>query len=90
MAGLDWEKQEKARNYVGIMRPLAFLEIGIAAFFILALLLTRISTSLSNLLDFPQLLRVALNFTTIVFCFAILSAPLNFYKGFYCHLDLDY
>ncbi len=34
MAGLDWERQEKARSYARIMRPLAFLEIGIAAFFI--------------------------------------------------------
>jgi hypothetical protein len=57
MAGLDWEKQEKARNYVGIMRPLAFLEIGIVALFILVLLLNPISTSMRKLLDFIQLFK---------------------------------
>jgi STE24 endopeptidase len=82
MAGLDWERQEKARSYARIMRPLAFLEIGIATFFILVLLLTPLSTSLRNLLDFPQPLRVALYLTTIMLCFAIVSAPLSFYRGF--------
>jgi hypothetical protein len=34
MAGLDWERQEKARSYARIMRTIAFSEIGIATFFI--------------------------------------------------------
>ncbi len=59
MAGLDWERQKKAKNYARIMRPLAFLELGIADLFILVLLITPLSTSLRNLLDFPQPLRVA-------------------------------
>jgi hypothetical protein len=59
MAGLDWGRQEKAKNYSRMMRPLAFLELGIIALFILILLLTLLSTSLRNLLDFPQPLRVA-------------------------------
>lgn len=83
MAGLDWERQEKAKNYARIMRPLAFLELGIAALFILVLLLTPLSTSLRNLMDFPQPLRVALYFATIMLCFAIVSAPLSFYRGFF-------
>ena len=82
MAGLDWERQEKVKNYARIMHLLAFLEIGIAALFILVLLLTPLSTSLRNLLDLPQHLRVALYFVTIMLCFAIVSAPPNFYRGF--------
>jgi len=82
MAGLDWERQEKAKNYARIMHLLAFLEIGIAALFILVLLLTPLSTSLRNLLDLLQPLRVALYFVTIMLCLAIVSAPLSFYRGF--------
>jgi len=59
MAGLDWERQEKAKKYARIMRPPAFLELGIAALFILVLLITPLSKGLRNKLDFPQPLRVA-------------------------------
>jgi hypothetical protein len=60
MAGFDWERQEKAKSYARIMRPLTFLEIGIATFFILVLFVTPLSTGLRDLLDFPQPFRVAL------------------------------
>jgi STE24 endopeptidase len=90
MAGIDWERQGKAKNYARIMRPLAFLEIGIAALFILVLLLTPLSTSLRNRLDLPQHLRVALYFVTIMLCFAIVSAPLSFYRGFLIPLASGY
>ncbi len=59
-----------------------FLEIGIAALFILVLLLTPLSTSLRNLLDLLQPLRVALYFVTIMLCLAIVSVPLSFYRRF--------
>lgn len=82
MAELDSERQEKARDYARMMRRLSFCGLGLAALFVLVLLLTPLSTGLRDLLGLPQPLRVALYFATLMLCFGIVSAPLSFYGGF--------
>ena len=82
MAELDLERQERAKDYARVMRRLALLELGIAAFFIMVLLLTPLSTGLRNMLDLPQPVRVALYFATLMLCFGVVSAPISFYGGF--------
>lgn len=79
---LDVERQEKARDYARIRHRLSFLDLGLGFFFLLLLLLTPLSVGLRNLLDFPQPLRVALYFATLMLCLGIVSAPLSFYRGF--------
>jgi hypothetical protein len=53
MVGLDSGRQEQAKGYARIVRRLWLFEFGIAAFYILVLLLTPLSTGLGNLLDLP-------------------------------------
>jgi hypothetical protein len=50
---LDSERQGQAKDYARIMRRLSLFELDLAAFFILVLLLTPLSTGLRNLLDLP-------------------------------------
>lgn len=76
------ERQEKAKDYARIMRQLSFFGLGLAVFLLLVLLLTPLSIGLRDLLDFPQPLKVALYFATVMICFGIVFAPLSFYGGF--------
>ena len=78
----DAQRQEKAREYASLTRRLFFVDLALGAILLLAFLLSGLSSGLRNLLDYPQSARVALYFVTLVLGFSILSAPLDFYRGF--------
>jgi len=79
---LDELRQEKAREYARITRRLFFIDLALGAAFLLVLLFGELSSGLRNFLDFPQSARVALYFLIVVVSYGIISAPLDFYRGF--------
>lgn len=82
MAELDLKRQQKAKAYAKAVRRLSFVELGLSGILILILLLTPLSASLRDVLDFPQPLRVAFYFASLMIFLGIASAPLSFYGGF--------
>jgi STE24 endopeptidase len=78
----DELRQEKAREYAGITRRLFFVDLALGAVFLLVLLFGGLSSGLRNFLDFPQSARVTLYFLIVVVSYGIISAPLDFYRGF--------
>jgi len=79
---LDELRQKKAREYARITRRLFFIDLALGAVFLLVLLFGGLSSGLRNFLDFPQSARVALYFLIVVISYGIISAPLDFYRGF--------
>jgi len=79
---LDELRQEKAREYARITRRLFFIDLALGAVFLLVLLFSGLSSGLRNSLDLPQSARVALYFLIAVVSYGIISAPLDFYRGF--------
>jgi STE24 endopeptidase len=79
---LDELRQKKAREYARITRRLFFIDLALGAIFLLVLLFSGLSSGLRNFLDFPQSARVALYFLIAVISYGIISAPLDFYRGF--------
>jgi len=79
---LDEQRQEKAREYARITRRLFFIDLALGAVFLLVLLFGELSSGLRNLLELPQSARVALYFLVVVVTYGIVSAPLDFYRGF--------
>jgi STE24 endopeptidase len=79
---LDELRQEKAREYARITRRLFFIDLALGAAFLFVLLFSGLSGGLRNYLDFPQSARVALYFLIVVVSYGIISAPLDFYRGF--------
>ena len=79
---LDELRQKKAREYARITRRLFFIDLALGAVFLLVLLFSGLSSGLRNSLDFPQSARVALYFLIVVVSYGIISAPLDFYRGF--------
>ena len=79
---LDELRQKKAREYARITRRLFFIDLALGAIFLLVLLFSGLSSGLRNSLDSPQSARVALYFLIVVVSYGIISAPLDFYRGF--------
>jgi len=79
---LDSLRQEKAREYARIKRRLFFVDLALGAVFLLALLFSGLSSGLRNFLEFPQSARIVLYFLIVVASYAVISAPLDFYRGF--------
>ena len=79
---LDELRQKKAREYARITRRLFFIDLALGAIFLSVLLFSGLSSGLRNFLDFPQSARVALYFLIVVVSYGIVSAPLDFYRGF--------
>ncbi|MFC2059145.1 M48 family metallopeptidase [Chloroflexota bacterium] len=79
---LDPQRQQQAREYARLTRRLFFAELVVSAAFLIVLLLSGLSGSLSGILDFPQPATVAIYFVIVMLSYAILSAPLGFYRGF--------
>jgi len=79
---LDELRQKKAREYARITRRLFFIDLALGAVFLFVLLFGELSSGLRNFLDFPQSARVALYFLIVVVSYGIVSAPLDFYRGF--------
>jgi Zn-dependent protease with chaperone function len=79
---LDSLRQEKAREYARIKRRLFFVDLALGAVFLLALLFSGLSSGLRNFLEFPQSARIALYFLIVVASYAVISVPLDVYRGF--------
>jgi STE24 endopeptidase len=79
---LDELRQKKAREYARITRRLFFIDLALGAVFLLVLLFGELSSGLRNFLELPQSAMVALYFLIVVVSYGIVSAPLDFYRGF--------
>lgn len=79
---LDPQRQKQARKYTRLMRRFFFLDLALGAVFLLALLLSGLSSGLRNLLDLPQPAMVALYFLILILSYGIISAPLSVYRSF--------
>ncbi len=79
---LDPLRQEKAKEYAGIVRRLFFFQHGLSVGILLAFLLSGLSEGLRDLLDFPRLAAVALYVLILMAAYGAILAPLGFYRGF--------
>ena len=82
MAGINPERQEKARLYARALRRLSIAELVLDAAFISVLLVSPLSVHLRNLPDCPLPLKAALYFAALSACFGVVFLPLSLYGGF--------
>ena len=80
--GPDPARQQKAREYSKLSRRLLFLELGIGAILLLALLFTGVSARLVSFLPFASPWSAALYLLILVLCYGIIVAPLGYYQDF--------
>lgn len=78
----DPERQQKAREYGKLLRHLLFLELGIGAVLLLALLFTGASHQLAGFLPFASPWSAALYLLILAFSYGIMVAPLGFTRDF--------
>ncbi len=79
---VDPQRQAQAREYSKLTRRLLYLEMAVGAVFLLAVLLSGLSSGLRNFLAFPQSARVALYFLILVLSYTTITVPLSVYRGF--------
>jgi len=82
---LDPERQEKAREYARLRRWLLLADLGLAAVFVLAVLLSGLSSWLTARIQALVSWRPAVvALYTLIFCgaYGLLDLPLSFYGGF--------
>lgn len=80
--GPDPARQQKAREYSKLSRRLLFLELGIGAILLLALLFTGVSARLVSFLPFASPWSAALYLLILVLGYGIIMAPLGYYQDF--------
>ena len=78
----DPARQQKAREYSKLSRRLLFLELGIGAILLLALLFTGVSARLVSFLPFASPWSAALYLLILVLGYGIIVAPLGYYQDF--------
>src|ERR1700682_468880 len=89
-AGLDLERQQKAREYARIRRRLSFISMAIAAIGIIFVFWSGLDVALRNWLQplhwqpisgwYPW--QVLVYFLALILAYQILTAPLSYYGGF--------
>ncbi len=78
----DPTRQQKAREYSKLSRRLLFLELGIGAILLLALLFTGVSARLVSFLPVASPWSAALYLLILVLGYGIIVAPLGYYQDF--------
>ncbi len=79
---LDPARQEKAKNYAKTRRRLAFSDLGLAGVLLLCLVFAGLSIRLTGLFSLPVMAAVIIYFVLLMVAYGVLSAPLNYYRGF--------
>ena len=79
---LDPARQQKAWEYNKLSRRLLFLELGIGAVLLLALLFTHASAMLASLLTFPSPWSAPLYLLILTLGYGVVMAPLGYYQDF--------
>lgn len=82
MKNPDPARQGKARKYNELCRHLLFLELGIGAVLLLALLFTGASAKLANFLAFPLPWSAVLYLLILAASYGVIVAPLSYYEDF--------
>jgi STE24 endopeptidase len=81
-AALDPERQKEAREYGWLSLRLLLLDIGMASFFLLALLFTGASEVLACWLSLPLPLAAALYLLILVLGYGMIMGPVGYYEDF--------
>ncbi len=79
---LDPARQQKAREYSKLSRRVLFLELGIGAILLLALLFTHASAMLASWLPFPSPWLAPLYLLILTLGYGAIMAPLGYYQDF--------
>ena len=75
-------REEKAREYHRLSRRLLFLELGISAILLLALLFTGVSAKLANFLSFPLPWKAASYLLILALGYGVIMTPLAYFQDF--------
>ncbi len=78
----DPHRQARAREHARTTRRLLLLELALGVGFLLVMLLSGLSSGLSESLGLPHTARVAVYTIILAACYVAISAPLTFYGGF--------
>jgi STE24 endopeptidase len=78
----DPHRQEQARQYARLNRRLLIIEVGVGAAFMLAFLLSGLSSGLRDALDVPHPARVMLYVVVIALGYGIVSSPAVIYRSY--------
>ena len=79
---LDPARQQKAQEYSKLSRRLLFLELGISAALLLALLFTHASAMLASFLTFSSPWSAPLYLLILTLGYGAIMAPLGYYQDF--------
>lgn len=82
MNDLDPARQAQAQKYNELSRRLLFLELGLAAILLLALLFTGASAKLAQFLAFPLPWSAVLYLLILAAGYGVIFAPLAYYEDF--------
>lgn len=79
---LDQQRQQRAREYARVRYRFFFANLALSCLFLLVFLFSGLSAGLRDLLSFPQPATVTLYLAILSLSYAIILAPLAFYRGF--------
>ena len=79
---LNQERQEQARKYAKARRRLALGDLALAGVLLLMLVFGGLSIKLARLLTLPIVPAASIYFVILMLGYAVLSAPLSYYRGF--------
>jgi len=79
---LDPLRQEQARKYAEAGRRLVFGDLALAGILLLMLVFSGLSIKLAGLLALPIVPAASIYFVILMLGYAVLSAPLSYYRGF--------
>jgi len=79
---LNQARQEKAKKYAGARRVLTIGNLALAGILLLLLIFSSLSLKLTGLLSLPVVAAASTYFVILMVAYAVLSAPLSYYRGF--------